>query len=86
MSDSDYDLIVVDLPGPERAPGATIADLPLPRGAVITLITRGRELIIPKGSTQLRGWDQVTVLAHASEEEVIRSVLLNAIPAEPDAE
>ena len=78
MSDSDYDLIVVDLPGPEGASGSTIADLPLPPGAVITLITRGRELIIPKGSTQLRGWDQVTVLAHASEEDESLG-LLNAI-------
>ena len=85
MSDSDFDLIVVDLPGPKGVIGTAIADLSLPPGAVITLITRGRGLVVPKGSTQLRGWDQVTVLAHANEEEEIRSVLLSAIPAESDA-
>ena len=85
MSDSDYDLIVVDLPGPQGVSGATIADLSLPRGAVITLITRGKELIVPQGSTRLCGWDQVTVLAHANEEETIHSVLVKAIPAESDA-
>ncbi|MCK9263847.1 MAG: cation:proton antiporter, partial [Deltaproteobacteria bacterium] len=86
MSDSDFDLIVVDLPGPKGVIGTAIADLSLPPGAVITLITRGRGLVVPKGSTQLRGWDQVTVLAHANEEEEIRSVLLSAIPAESDAQ
>jgi len=76
MAESDLDLIVVDLPGPQDAPGPRIRDLGLPGGAVITLITRGKELVIPKGSTPLQGWDQVTVLAHAGEEEEIRSALL----------
>lgn len=84
MSDSDFDLIVVDLPGPHGVSGATIADLKLPQGAVITLITRGKDLIVPQGSTRLCGWDQVTVLAHAKEEDEIRSVLVRAIPGEPD--
>lgn len=93
MAASDLDLIVVDLPGPQGGIGPSIAELQLPPGAVITLITRGRSLVIPKGSTQLEGWDQVTVLSHAKEEESIRTALLNAFtsavemaePAEDDA-
>jgi len=86
MSESDFDLIVVDLPDPQGSIGQSIADLRLPDGAVITLITRGIFLIAPKGSTHLHGGDQVTVLAHASEEDMIRSVLLNAVPVESSSE
>ncbi|HPG01273.1 MAG TPA: potassium/proton antiporter [Kiritimatiellia bacterium] len=82
MRASDFDLIVVDLPGPQGAEGKAIADLRLPPGAVITLITRGKHLVVPTGSTHVHGWDQVTVLAHANEEEPIRSILLNAIPGD----
>jgi len=78
MAASDLDMIVIDLPGPQNVIGPTIAELILPYGSVITLIIRGKELVVPKGSTQLRGWDQVTVLAHANEEENIRTILLSA--------
>lgn len=84
LASSDLDLIVVDLPGPESAVGLTIAELRLPPSSVITLITRGKELVVPKGSTHLHGWDQVSVLAHATDEETIREVLINAMPSQAD--
>ncbi len=80
MAASDLDLIVVDLPGPDSRTGPTIAELALPAGSVITLITRGRELVVPRGSTRLHGWDQVSVLAHANDEDGIRSALMAAFP------
>lgn len=86
MAPSDLDMIVIDLPGPQSVTGPTIAELKLPPGAIITLITRGKELVIPKGSTQLRGWDHVSVLAHADEEEIIRTVLLGAFEADTHEE
>jgi cell volume regulation protein A len=76
MSKSDMDLIVVDLPGPQGAPGPRIQDLNLPPGAVITLITRGPEVIAPRGPTRLEGWDQVTVLAHVTDEAAVREALV----------
>jgi cell volume regulation protein A len=80
MAASDYDLLVVDLPGPRGYPGCVLADLHLPAGSVIILITRGNDLIIPRGHTCLEGWDQVTVLAHAEDHEHIRAVLFQAFP------
>ncbi|MCE5276917.1 MAG: potassium/proton antiporter [Planctomycetaceae bacterium] len=77
MAQSDMDLIVVDLPGPQGAPGPRVADLKLPPGCVITLITRGSEVIAPKGDTHLQGWDQITVLAHIKDEARIRETLLH---------
>lgn len=76
LTHSDYDLLVVDLPDPQGAEGPRIRDLDLPEGAVIALITRGNEVVPPKGSTRLRGWDQVTVLAHAPDHDKVRRALL----------
>jgi cell volume regulation protein A len=81
MAKSDYDVVVIDLPGPKGAPGPRIRDLRLPEGAIITLITRGEEVVLPKGETQLEGWDQVTVLAHAPDEDTIRARLSDALSA-----
>lgn len=83
MAKSDMDLIVVDLPGPPGRPGPRICDLNLPAGAVITLITRGEEVVIPKGKTRLQGWDQVTILAHVDDEPAIRAALLKEVEEEP---
>lgn len=77
MSKSDLDLVVVDMPDPKGKPGPKIRDLKLPQGAVITLITRDNEVIIPKGNTRLAGWDQVTVLARVVDDDKVREALLS---------
>lgn len=80
MAKSDYDVVVIDLPGPKGIDGPRIRDLSLPEGAVITLVTRGDQVVLPKGETRLQGWDQVTVLAHAPDEEKIRETLVKTFP------
>lgn len=76
MAHTDYDLVVVDLPEPAGARGPRLRDLVLPEGAVIALITRGPEVVLPQGNTRLLGGDQVTLLAHAPDEDAVRSALL----------
>lgn len=78
MTRSDYDLIVVDLPGPKGKKGPRIRDLALPEGAIITLICRDDQVVLPKGGTHLEGWDQVTLLAHAPDELKIHDSLLSS--------
>ena len=78
MAKSDYEMVVVDIPGPKGAPVPRLRDLRLPRSAIITLITRGEEVVLPKGDTRIEGWDQVTVLAHAPDEDRIRENLIDA--------
>lgn len=80
MAKSDYDILVIDLPGPEGTPGPRIRDLRLPEGAIITLITRGEEVVLPKGETRLQGWDQISILAHAPDEDTIRTRIAEAFP------
>lgn len=77
MAHSDLDLFVVDLPDPKGQPGPRIRDLSLPPGAILTLVTRGNEVVAPTGNTRLLGWDQVTVLAHPIDEAEVRSALLD---------
>lgn len=76
MAHSHLDLIVVDLPDPKGRPGPRIRDLTLPPGAILTLVTRGDEVVAPTGNTRLLGWDQVTVLAPAADEADVRAALL----------
>lgn len=78
MAKSDYDVVVIDLPGPKGGEGPRIRDLALPEGAVITLVCRGDQVVPPKGETRLKGWDQVTVLAHAPDEDRIRETFMKA--------
>lgn len=75
MAKSDKDLIVVDIPESVGQPGPRIADLNLPPGSIIVLITRGEEVVVPKGNTRLQAGDQVTVLSHVQDEEAIRAAL-----------
>lgn len=86
MAKSDMDLIVIDLPDPQGALGPRITDLKLPPGSVITLITRGEQVIIPKGGTRLQGWDQLTVLAHVADEAAVRAAILDGQNATPPTE
>ena len=62
--------------------GWRVAPVTLPEGAVITLVTRGDQVVLPQGATRLQGWDQVTVLAHAPDEDKIRDTFTRAFPAE----
>ncbi len=84
MAKSDYDVVAIDLPGPKGMQGPRIRDLALPEGAVITLVTRGDQVVLPTGQTRLEGWDQVTVLAHAPDEDRIREAFGRAFQTVED--
>ncbi|MCC7182363.1 MAG: cation:proton antiporter [Rhodocyclaceae bacterium] len=83
LTHSDHDLLVVDILGPAGPIGPTVAELQLPGNAVIVLIARGDDLVVPKGSTRLRGGDQVTVLAHTRDHDAILHILENISLADP---
>jgi cell volume regulation protein A len=76
MAHSDMDLVVVDLPGPKGRPGPRLRDLLLPPRALITLVTRGNEIVAPSGNTRLLGWDQATILARVEDDGAVRRALL----------
>jgi cell volume regulation protein A len=51
--------------------GARIADLPLPEGATITLVSRGTELVAPRGATELRAGDHVHVFCRPEDKPLV---------------
>lgn len=55
---------IVDYPVGDRSPaaGRSLRDLDLPEGAVVALITRGKKLIPPRGSTQIELRDHVFIV------------------------
>ncbi|MBL8735630.1 MAG: potassium/proton antiporter [Planctomycetes bacterium] len=81
MAHSELDLLTFDMPDPAGRPGPRIRDLVMPKQAVITLITRGNEVVPPTGNTRLHGWDRVTVLARPQDEAAVRDALVGPFEA-----
>ena len=81
MAHSELDLLTIDMPDPAGRPGPRIRDLIMPSRAVITLITRGSEVVPPTGNTRLHGWDRVTVLARPQDEAAVRDALIGPFEA-----
>jgi CIC family chloride channel protein len=52
-----------------------VAELSLPRGAVLVSIQRGRDMLIPRGDTRLQAGDIVTALCERACAEEVRAVL-----------
>jgi CIC family chloride channel protein len=52
-----------------------VAELGLPRGAVLVSIQRGRDMLIPRGDTQLKAGDVVTALCERECAEEVRTRL-----------
>lgn len=50
---------------------AYVRDLPLPEGCLVTLIVRGRDVVVPRGSTQLVAGDQVCVFVLPEGRELL---------------
>ena len=58
-----------------------LVSLHLPREAHVMLVTRGREHLVPRGSTRLAAGDVLSVLADPLALEKVRSVIASAHPA-----
>jgi len=70
-ADTRTQFIEVTIPEDSPTVGKTIAELNIPRAAVLVSIQRGDEIIIPHGDTLLHAGDVVTTLC---EREVIASI------------
>ena len=68
----------VTIPDDSLAIGKTIAELGIPRAAVLVSIQRGDEVIIPRGDTHLHSGDVVTSLCERETITLIKHLLLNS--------
>lgn len=68
---------LVEVPVPERSAvlGRSLVDLALPAGALIVLIRRGDDVVVPRGSTQIESGDTLLVLAEPEALRCIRGIV-----------
>ena len=74
-NDNGTEFLEVTVPPNARAADKSIAGLRLPRAAVLVSISRGDEVIIPRGDTRLRAGDVVTALCERKSAPAIREFL-----------
>jgi CIC family chloride channel protein len=78
VSDTQAEFIDVPLQAGSSSEGKTIAELHIPRAAVLVSVRRGHDLVIPHGDTRLEAGDIVTALCDRGCAEQVRE-LLNAV-------
>ena len=75
VSDARAEFVDVPLAADSPAIGKTVAEMGLPRAAVLVSVRRGRELLIPRGDTRLLVGDVVTALCEREYAEQVRTML-----------
>jgi len=75
VSHSRAEFVEVSISSDSQVAGTTIAELNLPRAAVLVSIRRGRELVIPHGDTRLEAGDVVTALCERGQSDELRAAL-----------
>jgi len=69
------ELVEVPVPARSAAIGRSLVNLALPAGALIVLIRRGDDVMIPNGSTQIEPADMLLVLAEPEAVHRIRGIV-----------
>ena len=59
--------------------GRELAEIPLPGGAVVTIIHRAGAVVIPRGPVVLESGDQLTILAEPTAEAAVRRLLSEVV-------
>jgi len=75
VSEAQAEFLDVALLPDSPAAGKTVAELALPRAAVLVSIRRGHELVIPRGDTPLQAGDVVTALCERECADEVRAAL-----------
>ena len=68
-------LVDIEVPGGSAIVGKQIVDARFPKAALIVLIARGKEFIVPKGGTVIRPSDRLLVLADKEELAQTRAIV-----------
>lgn len=79
-------LVNIETPPDSYIVGKQIVDVRFPKGALIVLIERGEEFIVPRGSTVLEAGDTMLVLADRREIEETRSLVEARAKSEEETE
>ena len=75
VNDARAQFVDITLAPDSRAVNKTVAELGLPRAAVLVSIRRGRDLVLPHGDTRLQSGDMVTALCEREGADEVRAIL-----------
>lgn len=73
--DTNNQMLEFTVPENSKAAGKQIYELNLPKGALVSLIYKKGEYIVPTGSTEISACDVLFVLMDKTKEEEVRSIL-----------
>lgn len=59
------EVVEVTIPDDSSVVGKTIMNIGLPKGALLALLARGNELVVPYGNTELKGGDRVIIFSNS---------------------
>lgn len=71
LRDVNAEILSYLLPEGSPVAGKTLRDVHLPEGAVVALIARGRTMVAPRGSTELKPADHVFVIARGDTRRAV---------------
>lgn len=74
------ELIEATVPPGSPAVGRSLLQLSLPETVLVVLITRGEDIIVPRGTTTLQGGDVVLMLADRDEIDSVRNLIQQSPP------
>lgn len=69
VAQGQVDIAHLQLSADAAAAGKSLQELTPPEGVVVAIIIRGDEVIVPRGSTVLKGYDQLVVIGRAEHYE-----------------
>ncbi len=73
--EAGQELLEVRLTPRHWAVGKRVCEIPFPRQTIVVFIHRGHRVLIPKGDTELRAGDHLTLLAQEAEADRVRRLL-----------
>lgn len=77
------ELIEVHIPPDSAVVGKQLVELHLPKNALVVLISRQDNFIVPRGNTVLEAEDTMLMLANKKDSEVVRSIVNSKGPISP---
>ena len=83
VNDSRTQFLEIILLPDSIATGKNVAEVKLPRAAVLVSIRRGRDLLIPRGDTLLQDGDIVTLLCKRESSNEARAALVEVKKPSP---
>ena len=74
LNDVNAEIVEYAVAGSSNISGRTVSELSLPTGALIALVSRGRNLVAPQGPTRIEAGDHLFVIAPASARAAVDAV------------